>query len=367
MKIGIVADTHFGYARFEEDAFRQAEHALKDAESRCDLIIVAGDVFDVKIPKLETIKRAGEIFSGIKKPVFIIHGNHERRSRDMVNPVQLLAMLSNVKYLHNETGTLEQDGEKITIAGLGSVPEEFAKSAVRKIENSNSGTGFRILVLHQSIKELVYGNEDELSLDDLRELPFDLVIDGHIHKYHSELGGKLLIPGSTVITQLRSDEQGERGYLIYDTAARKHEFVPVPSRLFFYEELEFKGASLAEVRERVEAKIKEIRERHGDAIIKIKLNGTLKEGLAAADLSLAYSDGIYVQNNINVESISERIKKMREKHGEKASVREVAVRKLAERLEGKVTLFEPAELFEKVAESAEEGLKYLEEQAKRIA
>lgn len=362
MKIGIVSDTHLGYARFEEDAFRQAEYALKDAETKCDLIIVAGDVFDVKIPKLETIKRAVDIFSRIKKPIYIIHGNHERRSKDMVNPVELLAKLSNLKYLHNESSVLEVNGERVFVLGLGSVPEDFAKASIRKVcENVKVEKEFRILVIHQSIKELVYGNEDELSLDDLRELPFDLIVNGHIHRYHSELNGKLIIPGSTVITQLRSDEQGERGYIIYDTNARTHEFVVVPSRLFFYEELKFMNASIAEVKEAIEKKISEIRGKHKDAIVKIKLNGTLKEGLTSADISLAYSDGIYIQNNINVESISEKIKKMREKYESNASVREVAVRRLGERVNGKITLFDPVEFFEKLTEGAEEGLAYIDE------
>ncbi|MFA5077834.1 MAG: metallophosphoesterase, partial [Candidatus Micrarchaeia archaeon] len=74
MKLAIVADMHLGYSRFEEDALRQAESALSGAEGKADAIIVAGDVFDTKIPKLETLKRAADMFSGRKKPIFIIHG-----------------------------------------------------------------------------------------------------------------------------------------------------------------------------------------------------------------------------------------------------------------------------------------------------
>ncbi len=366
MKIGIIADTHFGYTRFEEDAFAQAEHALLDAEKQADIILVAGDVFDVKIPKLETLKRAADIFSKVKKPVYVIHGNHERRSKDMVNSVQLLSLLSNIRYLHGRTETIETEGERITITFFGSVPEDLAKTALTKVVEeerakleTQNGKQFKVLVLHQSIKELVYGEEDELSFDDLRDLPFDLIINGHIHKHHVEMGGKLIIPGSTVITQLRNDEQGERGYVLYDTGTKKAEFVPIPSRLFFYRELEFRDAPLTEVKEKIENTINEIRAKYPDAVLKIKLNGTLKEGLTASDLSLAYSDGIYVQNSLNVESIAEKIRAMREKHGEKLSVREVALKQLSERLRGRITLFEPSELFEALAESAEAGMEYL--------
>lgn len=363
MKIGIIADTHFGYSRFEEDAFAQAEYALKDAEQKTDVIIVAGDVFDVKIPKLETLKRAADIFSRIKKPVYVIHGNHERRSRDMVNPVQLLSMLSNVKYVHGKSEIFEAGGEKISLVCMGSVPEELAKTALGKIMESELGKipkeAFRILVMHQSLKELVYGEEEELSFDDLRDLPFDLVINGHIHRHHQEMNGKLVIPGSTVITQLRNDEQGERGYAIYDTKAKKCEFVVIPSRLFFYNEMKFENASLQEIKERIENAIRETREKHRDAILKIRLAGTLREGLSASDLSLAYSNGIYIQNNLNVEAIGEKIRRMRAQREEKLSIREVAVRELREKLKGKITLFDPVELFEKLAESAEAGAEFL--------
>ncbi len=370
MKLALIADTHFGYARFEEDAFRQAEYALRDAEKRADAIIVAGDIFDVKIPRLETLERAAALFSSIKKPVYLIHGNHERRSRDMVNPVQLLSMLSNVHYLHARTEAIGGNGkpgtenEQVLLTAMGSVPEELAKDALNKVVAQEKarldGGKFRILLIHQSIKELVYGGPEELSLDDLRGLPFELIVNGHIHRRHSEMGGKLIIPGSTVITQLRNDEQGERGYVLYNTKEGKGEFAPVPSRLFFYNELKFENASLEEVKAGVDAWIKEMREKHPECVLKVKISGTLKDGLQGNDLSLSYPDGIYVQNGLNAQSISEKIKKMREKHEDKASVREVAVRRLCERLKGKVTMFEAAELFERLAESAEAAQSYID-------
>ncbi|MDD5337528.1 MAG: metallophosphoesterase family protein, partial [Candidatus ainarchaeum sp.] len=115
MKLAIIADMHLGYSRFEEDALRQAANALSDAEARADAIIIAGDVFDMKIPKLETLKRAADIFSGRKKPIVIIHGNHERRSRDMTNPIQLLSKLAGVKYVHAGSEVLSIGGDRKSV------------------------------------------------------------------------------------------------------------------------------------------------------------------------------------------------------------------------------------------------------------
>ena len=366
MKIGIVADTHFGYSRFEEDAFMQAEAALRDAEQKADAIILAGDVFDSKIPRLETIKRAADIFSKIEKPIFVIHGNHERRSKGMTNAVQLLSSLGELRYLHAQTEVIEIQGEKASITCMGSVPEDLASSGIRKVAESEIGKipkdAFKILVIHQSLSDIIRPNDEELCIDALESLPFDLIINGHIHKYQSELGGRLLIPGSTVITQLRSDEQGERGYILYNTKTRTHEFVKIPARQFFYMELRFENAGMDEVKERIAKTVEDLQSKNENPVIKIRISGTLREGLASGDLSFLHYDGVYLQNDINMESIREKIMKIRESREEKLSIREAALRQLGEKLRGKVRLFNPTELFEKLVESPDSAEQYLKKE-----
>ncbi|MFA5077414.1 MAG: metallophosphoesterase, partial [Candidatus Micrarchaeia archaeon] len=330
------------------------------SRGKADAIIVAGDVFDTKIPKLETLKRAADMFSGRKKPIFIIHGNHERRSRDMTNPVQLLSKLAGVKYVHAGTEIIEAGGERVSITCMGSVPEDVAREALKKVlALPVPGADFRILMIHQSIKELVYGGEDELSLDDLRDLEFDLIVDGHIHKYHSELDGKLLIPGSTVITQLRNDEQGERGYILYDTGKKEHTFQPIASRLFFYSEVALENAALEDAKNSVLERIQGLREDHEGAIVKVRITGTLKHGLSAGDFSISCPEGVFVQNALDSESAADKIKKLREKSEDGVSVREAALKRLAQKVRGKVA-FDPVEMFEKLAESADAGQECLE-------
>lgn len=363
MKLGILADMHLGYARFDEDALVQAEHALKNAEEKADVIIIAGDIFDLKTPKLETLKKAIDIFRLLKKPVYLTHGNHERRSKDMVNPLEFVASLSHVHYCHGKTEIIIIGNEKVSLTWMGSVPEEFAKTSLKKILEEEipkiPQDAFKILVIHQSIKELVYGEENEISFDDLLELPFELIISGHVHQHHEEMDGKLLIPGSTVITQLRYDEQGERGYILYDTQKKKAEFITIPCRLYFYKELNFENASFLDIKESLEKYIAEKREKYNDAILKIKLGGTLKPGLTACDISFAYRyEGIYIQNNINMETMGERIRNIRGKDEQAISILEGALKKMSEKLKGKIS-FNSAEFFEKIAESADAGAEYL--------
>ncbi|MBI2079894.1 DNA repair exonuclease [Candidatus Micrarchaeota archaeon] len=363
MRIAIISDTHFGYARFEEDSYKQAENAVLDANIKADFIILAGDVFDTKIPKLETLKRAAEIFNQSKIPILAIHGNHERRSKGMINPVQLLASIGVIDYLHGMEKIIGKDGEKVYVLGVGSVPEDLASEALKKVLESRviPPDHFKILVIHQSIKELSVGGEHELSLEELESTPFDLIINGHIHERIEKLGGRFIIPGSTVVTQLKREEARERGYIIYDTESRKNEFIVIPHRKFFYEEFVFtEDDAIFDIKGKVENRIVEIRSTEKEAIIKIKIKGKLKDGLKGSDLSLPNNDPlVFIDNNLTAQNIKERINQLRKIRDEKLSVREVAIRELELQLKGKITRFDPSELFEKLSQGVDEAEEYL--------
>jgi predicted phosphodiesterase len=367
MKIAVISDLHLGYARFEEDSYAQAALAVSEASARADLILCAGDIFDVKIPKLETLKRAVEMFRKAGAPVFAIHGNHERRARDMVNPVQLLASGTGVRLLHGESAIFEKEGERVQVFGMGSVPDEYAAEALAKALGRfrKEDGAFAILMLHQTIRELVPSGKDELSLDDLERLPFDLIVDGHIHETSTKLGGRFLIPGSTIITQLKKEETAPRGFFLYDTKARKAEFVPIASRRFFYEELAFLDAGEADVRAKVDEAVARIRAGHPRAIIAIKLDGTLKAGLAGADIRTAGYEDVFIDNRLDAKSLQAKLDRIRSGREARLSLRDMALRELGEKTKGKITMFEPAELFEKLAAGADGAMEYLERHNKK--
>ncbi len=362
MKIAIISDTHLGYARFEEDSYVQAENAFLDADNKADLIIYAGDVFDTKNPKLETLNRAVEILKKIKKPVFAIHGNHERRSRGMINPAQLLATTGLFKYLHGEEALFESNSEKVQLFGLGNLPEELASAGLKKsLEKFKPDqSAFKIIILHQSIRELIPNAKEEISLEELEQLPFDLIINGHIHASTVKLGGRFLIPGSTVVTQLKKDETSSRGYMLYDTLSRKHEFINIKCRPFFYEELDFNEASMADIRSKVERRIIELKRQNERAVIRLKIKGTVREGVKAGDLGFASGDSVYIDNHLNAGTFKDKLEKIRNIKDEKLSVKELAIKELETKVGGKVR-FSPRELFDKLIQGTDEAIIFLKE------
>ncbi len=362
MKIAIISDTHLGYARFEEDSLKQAAAAFEDADKKADIIIYAGDVFDTKIPKLETIKRAVEILKNVKKPIFAIFGNHERRSKDLTNPVQLLASAGLLKLLHGNEEIFEKNGEKIQILGMGSIPEELAETALKQVMGKfiPQQNAFRILVLHQSIKELIPHAQEEISLEYLRELPFDLVINGHIHERIIKLEGKFIIPGSTVVTQLKKDETESRAYELYNTSTKTHQTIPIPCRKFFYEEMHFDNASISDVKASIEKKVQELKRLDDNAIIRIKVKGSLKDGINRNDFSLPNYDDTFIDMHLDIQDLKTAIQRMKTMNQEKASVKEFVIKELEEKCKGKITKFDPREVFDKLVQGVDETLEYID-------
>lgn len=364
MKIAIIADTHLGYARFEEDSFVQAERAMADAAEKADVILFAGDLFDVKIPKLETLVAAMDVLKKPSEkgtPIYAIHGNHERRTKDTFNPVQLLHKAGLLQHIHVESKTFEKNEEKIQIFGMGAVPEEYAVTALESSMQkfTPEQDAFKILILHQTIKDLIPKGTDELTLDHLEGLPFDLIVNGHHHSRSSKLGGKFVIPGSTVITQLKKEETEQKCYYLYDTKEKKGEFIPINSRPFFYEELEFENTTEPEIRQKIQDTITRIHTNDDSAIISIKLKGSLKQGLQSSDISIGNYKNVYLDNKLNSDNLAIRLEKIRELRTEKLSVRDLALKELVSKTKDKISLFDPAELFEKLVEGSEETLEYL--------
>lgn len=365
MRIAIISDTHFGYTRFEEDTFKQAECAFLDAAEKADLILYAGDVFDSKIPKLETINRAVEILKKVNKTIYAIHGNHERRSKGMVNAPQLLATMGALRYIHNEIAQFEKDQERIMIFGLGNMPEEYIKTAInRLVERSNIDKGVtNLLVIHQSIREFILGGEG-LTVEELEDLPFDVVINGHIHQTLIKMNGRLLIPGSTVLTQLRKDESVAKGYLLYDTKTKTVEIVPISSRPFFYEELVFNNEKASEAKQLTEAKIVELMNKAEKPIIKIKIKGNVEGDLNLSSTLLSGLEDVYIDNELAGACLKEKLERIKNLKGETANIKDRGEKLFIEKSREKINIFEPREMFDHLLSSSDEAFDYLMERIK---
>lgn len=363
LKIAVIGDTHLGYTRFYEDSFTQAKAAFLDAQEKADLILFLGDLYDSRVPTLQVLGEAISMFSKIKTKVYAIHGNHERRSKGNLNAVELLEKAKLLTHLHLKGETFEHNGERIFVAGMGNVPDDLTPKALGRLKSEivPPENAFSILMLHQSFKEYVYG--DNLpSIHDLEPLGYSLYLNGHIHANKEGMGGKFLIPGSTILTQLTKEETKPKGYLLYDTKEKTHKFVEIPSRAFMMEEENFDGATPQEVSGKISGLTTVLMEQNPNAILRLTLKGTLKEGFRPTDVELPRIHNIYIDNRLNQLRLRGEMQKIRELRKDNVPVQELSERKLRERLKGKITLFDPQELFERLLEGPEAAREALKRQ-----
>ncbi|RME78067.1 hypothetical protein D6774_02320 [Candidatus Woesearchaeota archaeon] len=191
MKILAITDTHNS-----PTAIKNIKKAIK--EEHIDLILHGGDftVFG------DTTKENLQLFEQLKKPVLLIHGNHE----DEEEVRNICAQLNNVTFIHEQ---IWEQG-KIKIIGYGG--EGFRKKQpefeafIKKHKKQIKKGDFIIFLLHQPpfgtvLDELYDGVHvgSQSFMRAIEELQPQLVFAGHIHEcfgHHEERGKTLFInPG----------------------------------------------------------------------------------------------------------------------------------------------------------------------------
>jgi DNA repair exonuclease SbcCD nuclease subunit len=372
MRISILSDFHFGYGwntRLEEDSFQNAKEAL----SKCldsDLILIAGDIFDSRNPRTETWADALKVLSkpllsenkGIKLidrinkklpeisertlsaiPVLTLHGTHERRTKDQINAIEALEQTGFLIHLHCNGLVFEKDGQKIAIQGMSGVPERYAKQIMDKWDPKPVEECYNILILHQSIEPYVYSPLEPPTLN-LTNLPkgFDLIVDGHVHtKDLTKINNtQLLLPGSTIVTQLKKEEsEVNKGFYQVETEEEtKINFIPLEnSRKFFYKELELKPD--VTIRDQIEGILSETlkEEFKKKPVVKVKIfgreTGIIEKELREIEKKFSDQAIIYFQKELESEEMSKKIELLRNLRERKLSIEETGLQILKKNLD----------------------------------
>jgi DNA repair exonuclease SbcCD nuclease subunit len=370
MKIAILSDFHLGFSfgpETERDSFENAEEAISRA-SNSDLIIIAGDIFDSRSPKTQTWAEALKIFSqpllrectGVKLvsctkelkdvskkalnhlPIVAIHGNHERRSKGEVTPVEALENAGMLIHLHLQTVVFEKDGVKVAIHGMSSVPERYAKDVLERWNPKPLEGCFNILLLHQSIDPYVYSPLEPPTLN-LESLPkgFDLIVDGHVHTHALDKcnGTPFCVVGSTTFTQLqKSEADSQKGFVMLEIKEKaKLDFVPLEKcRKFFYEEIEIGEHPRSQIEKKI-SDIISLQTFEKEPIIRIKILGeegkiTDKE-LREIEKKFAGKAIIFFSKELESKEVSEKIEFLRNLRDQKLSIEEIGLNILKKNLE----------------------------------
>ncbi len=406
MKIAVIADPHLGTkwgTPREQDSFEQFREAIeKSLDLGVGLIILLGDIFDTRIPRQEVWARALRILSiplargrnevklvdTIGKdrneisplalrgtPVVAIHGNHERRTRGLTNPVEALEAAGLLIHLHQNALVFDTSRGKIAVHGMSNVPEQHAEKALATWNPRPVDGAFNIFALHQSVGKFVYSSEEHPTLD-VDDLPpgFDIYLCGHIH-YRNEStahGRPLLFPGGTERTQLLQVEaETPKGFYVIEVGdGLKYDFVELLSpRDFYYAEMRFDGVSIPELNRAVRAKVEELLEKPRKnpdklPLVRVRLVGTLAREASRSEfderaITQEFEDRALVvvsKGDLVAPGLEEKVQLLRELKERRMSVDETAMTLLEENLReaGYTQIFDVRALYGLLAEGREE-------------
>lgn len=281
MKFAIISDTHLGCSTYTDkrasDFSRQFNRAVELAiDSGVHGIFLLGDIFDSSAYRRNVDNFAsilGEIAQSLvslKKSeikIFAIAGNHEYGRGRGGGEMRILSDLGFLNLL--EDSKTEFGGYEIVGIPWKSSIDAF-RDAIKKLGPPKSNS---ILLIHQFCfgSSIIPQMIAEVSKKDLDGWP--TVFCGHHHHYENL--GYVLIPGSLEVQDAK--EAGQKGFIIYDTDNRLHEFIKLPpSRPVQYLNLDANGRTASELEKQIEQWI-DYNSSNG-ALLVIELNGRLSSG-----------------------------------------------------------------------------------------
>ncbi len=245
--------------------------------------------------------------------------------------------------------------DKVGLHGLSGTPESYIKNTLKEWNPKPLPDCFNMMLLHQNFKEFLPSPEEEWL--DFSDLPkgFDLFLLGHFHtnheKKHPKYNTPILVPGSTIATQLNKIEsEKQKGFYILEIGRQKADvnFMPIPTRPIFYEKLNVNGKRPVEI----SAEISTIIRKHLETkprdkpLIRIKLEGILAEGFSPADLNFGNvmdefsANAIISLDKTSLRSVGleEQSKLLQELKEKRISLDQIGLKLLRESIKEKISL-----------------------------
>ncbi len=187
-KIALITDFH------NSADYERVLDAVRDSSP--DIICIAGDLVSMKTTDYSNTKRLINQLTRIAD-VYYAYGNHEYFNATYRNsekpPIKEILKGSDVIFLNNEVKSIEKDGKKIYLAGYADSVHgdgdgafwEHAEPVLKGMNKHMNTEMLSVLLLHRA-----------QYFDEVSQLPFDLVLGGHLH------GGQVNIePFKTMILE----------------------------------------------------------------------------------------------------------------------------------------------------------------------
>jgi len=193
----------------QRKAFKKVIEYIK--ENEIPYLFISGDLYEQEYIRQSTIEYINNLFKEIKETkIFITPGNHDPYLNNSY--YNKYKWSDNVKIFNSEIEKIELP--EFDLYGYGFSDYYCVDSEIENIKIQNKKK-LNILITHASLD----GGYDEqrnyntLSSKKLKEIGFDYIALGHIHKCNlSEENKNIIYPGSTV--SMGFDELGSHGMIV---------------------------------------------------------------------------------------------------------------------------------------------------------
>lgn len=237
VKVAICADTHLNafYAKMKPEQLEKRREFLRKAfktvvdfaiEEKVDIFLHAGDIFDMPDPRyLEIIYVFRELMrlrsAGIK--TFIVGGTHDipkARYEAGGAPSLLIFQVANLakffsSFYSPESEIIDVNGQRIAIAGVSCDPRVREGNPFQSLNFPPPQADYTIFMFHYAIEGKMPSKYEGavVPIAQLRELPAEFIIAGHLHPHsHFDMGDKfVIIPGATERLDF-GEERNECGF-----------------------------------------------------------------------------------------------------------------------------------------------------------
>jgi DNA repair exonuclease SbcCD nuclease subunit len=205
MKILHVADIHINLHKkkipytWQYNRFKALFDKLLELEKSCDVVVLAGDIFDKK-PEPDEICLFLSYANSVTKPTLAIPGNHEASTKGH----SFLEYFEEENAINNANFVLRTENSRVEIAGQGFQLFPYGEMQIGKIPAYVEGD---ILVTHIR-GEVPPHITAEFDFDKISKWPLTLL--GDLHFQHKYKDYNMYYSGSPVNTTF--DRNDSRGY-----------------------------------------------------------------------------------------------------------------------------------------------------------
>lgn len=191
----------------QREAFRKAIEYI--SKENIPYLFIAGDLYDQNYIRKSTIEFINNLFKTIPNTrIFISPGNHDPFLKNSF--YNTFNWDDNVTIFNDEIKRIEL--EDIDIYGFGFTDFYCSNSKVEEIEIKNKEK-INILLVHGALdsSKSIDVQYNPISTNKLKEIGFDYIALGHVHKRTEENKYNFIYPGSMI--SFGFDELGEHGML----------------------------------------------------------------------------------------------------------------------------------------------------------